>query len=236
MASQLENFDPPPYSEQAENPVEEPVDHLILILEGQSIYAESAANPPLYTLSHDLAELSESASLVKLERLDRTVRTSPNGAPKTICRARHIYNMQHLPRVMSTKFPFALTAMSRKVSARNVGLRKSARFGQEFKAVKTKMIELSGDKFPKGYKARRSSEKELEQIYGVRRRKNTYEWLAATKLLLATEDEQDGQHRLLLASPLSRESMDALVGCWCLRLWHTHLSNRKQGGRWTKSI
>ncbi|ETS85176.1 hypothetical protein PFICI_03201 [Pestalotiopsis fici W106-1] len=228
------SLDPPPYSARAGNPVEEAVDHLILVLEGRSIYPESAANPPLYTLSHEIAGLPESASLVKLERLDRMVRSSPDGAPRTTCRTKHIYNLQHLLPVMSPKFAFSLTAMSRKAFARKVGFRKSARLGQEFKAVT--IMSIPGDNLPKGYKALRSSDKELEQIFAVRRRKDTLEWLGLDKLLLAMEDEQDGQQRLLVMSALSREMMDILVACWCLRIWQTSISKRKEGRPWIKSI
>jgi hypothetical protein len=229
-----DNYDPPPYSAGDEEGVDELVEPTILVLEGRSIHAESAASPPLYALSHDITKLTESDSLVEFERLDRTIRTGANEVPRTVCRNRHIYDLKHLPPVISPNFAFVLGAVSRRCCVGNVGFRKSARPGQDFKAVRTKPVR--SDNFPKGYHARRPSEQEVDQIFGVKRRRETYEWHTTDKRLVAVEDGQDDQQRLVITAPLERMVLDALVGCWCLRLWHGNTERQKAGQQWIKRI
>lgn len=230
------DLDPPPYSARDDTTAAadaELVDPTILIIEGRSIHAESAASPPLYALSHDMRQLTESDSLVALHRVDRTVRIGADDVPRTASRNRHVYDLKHLPPVISPNFAFALGPASRKCVG-NVGFRKSARPGQDFKAVKTRPVR--SDRFPKGYHARRPSEEEMGQIFAVKRRRETYEWRAQDQQLVALEDEQDGQQRLVITAPLARPTFDALVGCWCLRLWYRNVEKHKEGRPWIKSI
>ncbi|KAH9907286.1 hypothetical protein F4778DRAFT_777719 [Xylariomycetidae sp. FL2044] len=47
-----------------------------------------------------------------------------------------------------------------------------------------------------------------------------YEWHDFNGRTVALEDGADGQDRLVVTAALERETVDALVGLWCLRLWH----------------
>ncbi|KAK9772091.1 hypothetical protein AB5N19_11713 [Seiridium cardinale] len=235
MAQQPPNYeDPPPYSAQDQDCADELVDPTILILVGSSVHAEAATSPPLYSLSHSIDSLTGSESLVVLERYINTVRTGADEVPRIACRKRHIYDLKHLPPVLSPNFAFVLGAVSRRWCIGNIGFRKSARPGQGFKAVTTRPVK--SDRFPKGYQARQPSEKEIDQIFGVKIRQNTYEWHTLDGGLVAVEDGRDDQQRLIITAPLTRRIVDALVGCWCLRIWYNNIEIQKGSQKWSKSI
>ncbi|KAI1412308.1 hypothetical protein F5Y13DRAFT_45906 [Hypoxylon sp. FL1857] len=226
--SYLEDDDPPPYIAANHNDADEIVQPVILILAGHFIRAQTADGTPLYELSRDIRATSTSEARlaqVSLERLIHNVRVSASGMPRTSHRSRHIFELKHLPRVISTGYPYCLDAMSRHTIG-NLAL-KSASFPRSgFKIVKIQPEKEDG--FPKGYRARRESLKEGEMLFEVVKKRGHYEWMHPEGNRIAVDDETEGQLRLVVTAPVTRKTMDAMIGGWCLRIWRDSIKSNNE--------
>ncbi|OTA88611.1 hypothetical protein M434DRAFT_122528 [Hypoxylon sp. CO27-5] len=226
METSLEGDDPPPYVPV--NDAEEIVQPVILLLVGHFIRAHTVDGTPLYELSRDIQASSTSEALlsqVSLERLIHNVRVSASGMPRVSHRSRHIFELKHLPPVISTGYPYCLDAMSRH-SIGNLAL-KSASFPRSgFKIVKIQPEKQDG--FPKGYRARRESLKEGEMLFDVVKKRGHYEWMHPDGNRIAVDDKTDDQHRLVVTAPVTRKTMDAMIGGWCLRIWRDSIKSKNE--------
>lgn len=224
----LDEEDPPPYITENHNEAEELLQPVILVLVGQSIRAQSADGTPMYELSRDIKRTSTSEgwlAQVSLERLVHNVRVSANGTARVSQRNKHIFDLKHLPPVLSTGFPYCLDAMSRNTMG-NLAI-KSASFPRSgFKVVRIKPEKEDG--FPKGYNARRESLKEGEVIFEVLRKRNHYEWMRSDGDRIALEDETEDEHRLIVTAPVTRKTMDAMIGSWCLKVWRDSIKSNRE--------
>lgn len=233
---------PPPYATGRRNDAEDIIQPVILIHVGHFIRAQTLDGPALYQLSRDVRHSSTGEAQlaqVSLERLVHTVRVSSDGTPRASQRGRHIFELKHLPSVLSTGFPYCLDAASRGALG-NLALRSASSFpprsGGSLKVVKVRPEAKRGnerdDAFPKGYKARRESLREAELVFEVARKKQGqryYEWTGPDGARLAVEDEtEDGQlARLVVMAPVTRKTMDAIVGSWCLRMWRDSIKSAR---------
>ncbi|KAI1381239.1 hypothetical protein F4677DRAFT_119973 [Hypoxylon crocopeplum] len=216
---------PPPYITGNPGNPEEVVQPVILVLAGQFIRAQTSDGPPLYELSRDVSRASISEAhlaQVSLERLIHNVRVNANGTPRVKQHNRHIFELKHLPPVISTGFPYCLDAMSRSAVG-NLALKTTSFPRSGFKVVKIKPEKEDG--FPKGYRARKESLKEVEDIFDVRKRRGHYEWVRTGEQRIAIEDKTGDEHKLILISAVTRRTMDALIGSWCLRIWHDSIKS-----------
>ncbi|KAI0843609.1 hypothetical protein F5Y06DRAFT_7453 [Hypoxylon sp. FL0890] len=233
--SPLEADDPPPYIAGSCNEAEEIVQPVILVLAGHYIRAQTADGTPLYELSRDVRASSTSEALlaqVSLERLIHNVRVSASGMPRVSQRSKHIFELKHLPSVISTGYPYCLDAMSRQTIG-NLAL-KSASFPRSgFKIVKIQPGKQDG--FPKGYRARRESLKEGEMIFEILKKRGHYEWMHPDGNRIAVDDDTDGQHRLIVTAPVTRKTMDAMIGGWCLRIWRDSIKSNNEPGKALKT-
>ncbi|KAI1139908.1 hypothetical protein F5Y05DRAFT_412087 [Hypoxylon sp. FL0543] len=226
--SALEGDDPPPYIAGSYNDAEEIVQPVILVLTGHYIRAQTADGTPLYELSRDIGGCSTSEARlaqVSLERLIHNVRASANGMPRVSHRSRHIFELKHLPPVISTGYPYCLDAVSRHAIG-NLAL-KSASFPRSgFRIVKIQPEKEDG--FPKGYRARRESLKQGETIFEIVKKRGHYEWMHPDGNRIAVDDDTGGQHRLIVTAPLTRKTMDAMIGGWCLRIWRDSIKSNNE--------
>lgn len=200
--------DPPPYIPGTRNDADEVVEPVILVLAGHFIRAQTADGSPLYELSRDVCHSSPGTSQlsqVSFNRIISNVRLTANGAPRVHHRQKHISELKYLPPVLSTGFPYCLDAMSRHAMG-NLALKPASFPRSGFKIVRIKL--------------ENQTPKEVQDVFDVRKKRGHYEWVQSGEALIAFEEETEGQHKLIVTSPLNRKTMDALVGSWCLRIWH----------------
>ncbi|KAK8076705.1 hypothetical protein PG994_003977 [Apiospora phragmitis] len=223
---------------------------VILVMAGRFVHPESARASPLYELSQDVDRLSGAYSTHTLERLEHGVALSRQNVPRITRRRRRVYHLKHVSPALSPSFPFQAEALSRQ-SLGNLGLCRPAAAlalllpyfqtgeGAASRVVLLKERSDGGAGLPKGYNAYRHAEMEAGQVFEFRRRRRQrqrkkkggniigggygfYEWAMADGERLAIEDDADGQHKLVVTSAVTRQTMDALVACWCLRLVSTN--------------
>ncbi|KAK8022052.1 hypothetical protein PG993_012819 [Apiospora rasikravindrae] len=217
---------------------------VILIMAGRFVHPESARASPLYELSQDVDRLSGAYSTHTLERLEHGVAITSRNVPRITRRRRKVYNLKHVSPALSPSFPFQAQALS-KQSIGNLGLcRPSGAAALHVpyfltgegtsRVVLLKERSDGGAGLPKGYNAFRHAEMEAGQVFEFQQRRRQkkkklggnsigggsgyYEWAMADGGPLAIEDDADGQHKLVVTSAVTRQTMDALVACWCLRL------------------
>ncbi|KAH8657689.1 hypothetical protein BX600DRAFT_468008 [Xylariales sp. PMI_506] len=238
----------------------------ILILVGSFIHAESASSRPLYELSFDFSRLTGAESAVTLDRCDSAVRHGGRDGvtPRIVTRRRRLYELKRVPPIISPTFPFCLEPHSRRRGlGGTIGFRRAARPWLCYKAVHTEPVSTPHG-LPKGYRAMRNQDREIDQVFVVRRRResrsygdpasssssssssSSYEWCAAVAALnssssgaskvvaVAVEDGRDGQQRLVVTAPLRRRILDGLVGCWCLRIWYEKTASLDDTSKWAK--
>ncbi|KAK8117969.1 uncharacterized protein PG998_006250 [Apiospora kogelbergensis] len=216
---------------------------VILIMAGRFVHPETARAAPLYELSQDVDRLARCYSTHTLERLEHGVALTARNVPRITRRRRRVYNLKHVSPALSPSFPFQAEALSRQ-SLGNLGLCRPAAallrvpyFQPEgaCRVVLLKERRDGGAGLPKGYNAYRHAETEAGQVFEFQQRQwkqkgdvkgesgsdsyCQYEWVMADGGRLAIEDDADGQHKLVVTSAVTRQTMDALVACWCLRLW-----------------
>lgn len=213
---------PPAYDRLETEDTDALVQPVILVIEGRFIYAESAQSTPLFEVAQDIAKLSHAYSTHAFSRLDHVVKDRPGQSPRVYQRTRHIYDLKHVSPAISPNYLFQIEPTSRK-SAGHLGLRKSHIPWQGSRIVLTQENpQASG--LPKGFQAARNTQNELGHLFEIRRRNRKYEWATAadSRRVAVEEDEADGQHKLIVMAPLTRQIMDALVVSWCLRLWQAN--------------
>ncbi|KAI1388577.1 uncharacterized protein F4822DRAFT_429196 [Hypoxylon trugodes] len=222
-----EDDDPPPYIAGNRNDADEILQPTILILAGQFIRAQSADGTPLYELSRDVRASPTSDTLlaqVSLERLIHNVRMNSDGTPRVLHRSKHIFELKHLPSVISTGFPFCLDSKSRNTIG-NIALKAASFPRSGCKIVKVRPEKEDG--FPKGYNARRESLREEEVVFEVVKKRDHYEWLGPDGNRIAIEDKVEGEHKLIVTTPVRRKTMDAMIGSWCLRIWRDGIKSNR---------
>ncbi|KAK8108458.1 hypothetical protein PG984_014259 [Apiospora sp. TS-2023a] len=231
---------------------------VILIMAGRFVHPESAQASPLYELSQDVDRLSGAYSTHTLERLEHGIAITSRNVPRITRRRRKVYHLKHVSPALSPSFPFQAEALSRQ-SLGNLGLCRPAaalhvpyfQTGEgSSRVVLLKERSDGGGGLPKGYNAYRHAEMEAGQVFEFQQRRrqrqwsqrkrgggnssNGYEWATAGGGRLAIEDDADGQHKLVVTSAVTRQTMDALVACWCLRLWRNNYETEPSLRGWNK--
>ncbi|KAK3312537.1 hypothetical protein B0H66DRAFT_570837 [Apodospora peruviana] len=212
--------DPPSYQEQRDDPdeVQQPG---VFIMDGLFIHHESVNSAPLYQPSRVIHAQGEATHTIDLERLDNRVRTLADGSPSVSMHKKHIYTLQHFPPL----YPVDLQCSM--VSASNRGLGK---------------VTLKRSPFPhSGYRASRTPPDRPDKyrsaaneiFFVVKEKRGVFEWFDADEAVVATQDDGEGRHMLLVSVPLSRKNLDGLLALWCLWLWHVHISILRQSTGWS---
>jgi hypothetical protein len=205
---QIEDYPPSYMDSKVKQDADELLQPMILILSERAIYsAESPAVSPLYELTPALHTLMGMGESVLLERCQYVVRKSSNNIPKVVARRKHIFNLAHPAAITMPLFSYKLDQVSRS-SAGSLALKRISIGRKGFKVVK---IASPGQ----------------ESFFEVRRQDSQWVWYGADGSLIAFEDGLDGQDRLLVTRSLTRQVFDALVGAWCLRLWHDSVESSR---------
>ncbi|RYP20617.1 hypothetical protein DL765_002688 [Monosporascus sp. GIB2] len=221
---------PPPYITANQNDAEEVVQPVILVLRGQHICAQASGMTPLYELSQDIRQPSHGESKASLSRVTWKVRTNADGTPRVTQRNRHIFDLKHLPSLLSKGFPYCLDPVMQS-TAGNLGLKTLS-----FPRSGFKMVQLEpkkGEGLPKGYKAMRRSDREAGTMFEIRKKRGHYEWIGPDGRRLAVEDDVADERKLIVTAPTSRAIADAMVASWTLRIWHNCIeSNPEESTTW----
>ncbi|CAJ2505712.1 Uu.00g131060.m01.CDS01 [Anthostomella pinea] len=210
-------MEPPPYDDPDRDDSNEVLEPVILLLAGQSIHSESADSAPLYEVSRGVSSLSHTDQTVTFSRLEHNVRTDSSGTPIVKRRDRHLFDLKHPPATISTdRYDFFVESVSKRTLG-NIGLKKSS--------IPTK----------RAFKVLRMcrSEKDDHVLFEIKQKKDQYEWIDFNERAIAFEDKADNQYRLVVTASLHRETMDALVAAWCLRLWHDSALDKEKSMGWT---
>ncbi|KFY69384.1 hypothetical protein V496_00319 [Pseudogymnoascus sp. VKM F-4515 (FW-2607)] len=89
---------PPSYTQAVSDAADDLLQPVILVLDNQSIHAESDPTVPLYQVNRSIANLGRATSVVEFARMERSAGTAKQ-------RSRHIYNLHH--RQPMLRVPFA---------------------------------------------------------------------------------------------------------------------------------
>lgn len=214
----------------------------ILILAGQSIHAESADSAPLYRLNRGVTSLTHATQNVEFQRVQYSVKTTPDGEPTVKPRERHVYNLKHNHKVPggydswpseSPNFHIESVSSSTK-EAGTLGLKKSRFPGR--KQWRVLPVDRSGKNSKKGF-GLPTFVKDAKPVFEVTHKAVGYEWTDGEGKPVAVEDEGEDTHRLIVTASLPRKTLDALVALWCCRMWQYSADNTEpihegmQGGK-----
>jgi len=218
---------PPSYADDQQNP-DEILKPMILLMESQFIYPESAQASPMYKLRLPVATLTDATDRVVLERLDYNARKLADGSPTIVTRPRHIYNLIRPGHLMKPPYRFMLESQSRRLTLGSVGL-KDASFphsGQRAFLMTTTS--------PKDTNFTGKAKDDV--CFEVKEKDKRNKWSDAAGNTIAIEDVEAGLLRLLVIEPLTRRKLDALVGTWCLRVWEAAAAKSKQPKDWKEGM
>ncbi|RYP67190.1 hypothetical protein DL769_005822 [Monosporascus sp. CRB-8-3] len=216
---------PPPYITANQHEADEVVQPVILVLTGQCICAQASGMTPLYELSQDIRQPSHGVSKASLSRVIWKVRTNADGTPHVTQRNRHIFDLRRLPSLLSKGFPYCLDPVSRSATG-NLGLKTLSFPRSGFKMVR--LEPEKGEGLPKGYKAMRRSDREAGTVFEIRKKHGHYEWIGSDGRRLAVEDDVADEHKLIVTTPMSRATADAMVASWSLRIWHNCIESNPE--------
>lgn len=215
MASTLETPENPPPYEDVDNEICAPI---ILVLGDLSVHAENAESAPLYKLDRAVGSIRQATKQVEFSRVERKVKMGDE-EPTFKPQSRHIYNLKYTEKPpgglepMPSESPQAyLQAVSRQAIG-SIGLRK-ARFHSRLIALP---IDVSGKNST--YASLPSFIKEAKPFFQIQQKNGKIKWTDGDGNAVAVEDESAGQFKLVVTASLRRDSMDALVALWCVRIW-----------------
>ncbi|KAI1358098.1 hypothetical protein F5Y08DRAFT_322665 [Xylaria arbuscula] len=229
MQAQIEAPDRPPcYAEAAAaastGSTDDVIQPTILLLAGQTIHAETASSAPLYHLDRGIASLTGATSKVTLERVERTIRTSSDNEPSLRDRRRHVFTLEHSNAIynkLPSNCPRFYARASTKRALGHIGLKK-ARLRSGFRVLP---VDVTGKGNSYGMP---EFIKDAQPIFELHKREERWEWEDKNGNAVAVEDEGEDTHRLIVTAPLLRETVDALVALWCLRLWQYSADHAEQ--------
>lgn len=209
---------PPPYAEAVSDSADDLLQPVILVLDGQSIYAESDPAVHLYRVNRGIAQLGPATSIVEFARIERNARSVKE-------RVRHIYNLHHTPsslRVPSTRnaeyFIQAVAASARLLG--HLGLKTARTLAEHWTALP---VDLKGW----AEMQRPPFVADATPIMEAYRRQGACKWIDGEGHDVAVEYDSDQEHRLLVTASLQRETLDALVALWCCRVWQESVDQQK---------
>jgi len=208
---------PPSYAEAVSHTVDDLPQPVILVLDNQSIYAESSPTIKLYEVNRGIARLGRATLNVKFSRIERS-------AGSTNQRSRHIYDLHHTPtlvRIPSTQyaeyFIEFLAAPARRLG--HLGFKTGHGVPEDWTALPVDMkgwSELHNPPFVAG----------AAPVFEAHHRSGVCKWMGGNGHDVAVEYDSDPQHRLLVTASLQRETRDALVALWCCRLWQQSVNRQ----------
>lgn len=189
----------------------------MLLLSGQHVVSKVAPEAPLYEMSRDVTSIPQKNASIIFERVEdaHVTEADTNGPGKQ--QKRHIFYLAHPAGAeFQTETPaYYITSASQEATLGNIGLQSTKPLLQkpEFEAV------LSA--------ARTAADKPLfnehtKVIFRIRPKLLTgrYTWFDSDGSQVALEEKKGSQRTLDITVPMKRETRDALVATWCLKVWH----------------
>ena len=242
---------PPAYDEEAPDAGQqgdEMQQPAILIISGQSIYAESANSPELYKLNRGVTSLSYSTPNVEIKRVERTVQKSSYD-PTIKQRERHIYNIANTlqgmrgnivtveegkPRIyvspvssritLGKHFAFrrvsGFSSLRKRMGSLSSGSSSSASAKTEWQAVSLKKTASSD--VPMYYDEKDGAGSGGVVLFEIRqpdKKENRVEWVDSEGNSVAFEEGEREEPTMVVTKAMRRVELDALVALWCCRVW-----------------
>ncbi|OIW34870.1 hypothetical protein CONLIGDRAFT_626917 [Coniochaeta ligniaria NRRL 30616] len=205
---------PPSYSEALSHAADDLLQPVILVLDNQSIYAESNPTVHLYEVNRSIASLGRATLNVKFSR----------SAGSTSQRSKHIYDLHHTPcleRAPSTHsaeyFIEYIGASTRRLGS--LGFRTVHGVPEDWTALPVDMKGWS-DLLCPPFVA------DAAPVFEAHHREGVCKWTDGNGHDVAIEYDSDKQHRLLVTASLRRDTLDALVALWCCRLWQQSVNRQ----------
>lgn len=219
------------------------VQPVILVPDGQAIYAETDPTVHLYEVNRGLASLGEATLAVEFTRMEQRSGSSTNR------RARHIYSLRrkpppmHLRRVTGIRnhekgyddkntpdyFIQSVAAPSRRLG--HMGFQANSTRGGQWSAT-VLLVDMKGwtesdsPPFVAG----------AVPVFTARQRQGACKWMLGAgggtdadgaQDVAMEYDTEPAVHRLLVTAPLPRERLDALVALWCCRVWQRSVAEQR---------
>ncbi|PHH60301.1 hypothetical protein CDD81_1891 [Ophiocordyceps australis] len=197
----------------------------MLYLAGRFIHSSKPQAPPLYELSHSVGFLGDTDRLVRIERLQHSVRHH-SGAPHVSTRPRHLYNLEHPTMFASLTVQFVADKTSRQSLC-------------SFGIVRFRPTRLSSSTGHRVHRIARGPDRQFicrDILFTAMPAKGdavTIEWFDSCNLLIARETDSGELRSLFVSAELEASTRDALVSAWVLRIWMEQASNRS---KWDKRI
>ncbi|PHH87214.1 hypothetical protein CDD83_9181 [Cordyceps sp. RAO-2017] len=200
---------PPSYDEPLDDGLVLPP--ATLHVAGRFVYSDNVHSPPLYELSHSVGFLRDTDRLVRVERLDHSVRDL-NGSPQLSTRTKHLYDLKHPSIATSPTFLFHADTTSRQSLC-------------SFGITSFRPRKLSTAKGYRVSRTGRGSDRQLvprDALFTALPASDdavTFEWFDPDDCLVARELDRSGMTSLLISAEMSLRARDALVAAWMLKLW-----------------
>jgi hypothetical protein len=201
----------PTYTEAASDADQDLLQPVALVLDGQSIHAESDPTVHLYVVNRGIAHLGPATSVVEFARMEQRA-----GIAKQ--RHKQIYNLhseqqssQSLPSPRQADyFIEAVAAPSRRLG--HLGLKKAGVLADHWTVLP---VDLKGWT----HLSRPPYVADATPVFEARHRQGAWKWTDGDGHDVAVEYDSDQEHRLLVTASLQRETLDALVALRCCRVW-----------------
>jgi hypothetical protein len=241
---------PPAYDKEAPDAGgqgDEMQDPAILIVSGQSIFAESVNSPELYRLNRGITSLSYATSNVEMARIERTVRQKSDD-PTIKQRERHIYNISNAMQGMRSQILTMAAGIPRiyasPVSSRNTlgkplafrrrvpglsSLRKRMGSSSSSSSSSSRVVEwqavslkrAADSNVPRFFNDDEGGGDVLFEVRRLDKKEDRVEWVDCEGNAAAFEE---GERRrveptIVVTKAMRRVELDALVALWCCRLW-----------------
>ncbi|KAK7427596.1 hypothetical protein QQZ08_005871 [Neonectria magnoliae] len=195
----------------------------VLMLDGQSIFSETAPGTPLYQMSRSVTTLSLESRSVVLEKIENGLPGNAQGDARTTQRKQPIFYLAHpLHAQYRTGTPsYYITSTSPEMVG-NVRLEISKPLLQKpgFQALLTPKKTASDSPL--------FNEEAQKPLFNAKPKwkGGKYKWTDANGKQVAIEEEKDDRHRLVITTSMQTEMKD-VVALWVLRLWHDTAESSK---------
>lgn len=210
---------PPPYSS---SPVPTAVDNNnlppdTLLLTATTIHSASISSPRIYELSHHIGHLSDVTRTVTLCRIDYRPRNASSTNSDVVGRPKPIFTLTRPPPITTTTFEYYMDSTSRG----NLG---------DVCLAPYRHLRSSGYRAYLAARPHERADLEAKELLFVAsaRGHGRYDWREGSDKgrVMAYESNGSDSCRLQIVVGMQRGRRDALVGSWCLRLWHEVVDSR----------
>ncbi|KAF7716867.1 Uncharacterized protein PECH_006950 [Penicillium ucsense] len=211
---------------------------LVLMLSGQSVFAESHDTAPLYEISSDVCSVSNKDASVRFERVEQSVQDETNGDKlmpppprRHLFYLVHPYNAQYRTDIPAKYY---ITCVAPEMIG-NVRLEVA-----ETRLRRTSFRAMLSAKRTASDNPLFHQDEEQSVLFNIRPISQAahcrYGWSDSNGSEVATEQRTDGIHKLALSGLLSQQLRDMIVAAWLLRLWYDTAESRQAKKQFFESM